>query len=236
MVARILIIEDDLTVNQILCEKLQHSGYQVDSAHDGELGLTMARRQDYHLILLDIMMPKKDGLTVLAGLRLRKQTPVLILTARGGEEDRIQGFKSGADDYLIKPFNMTELHLRVEAILRRSNPELFSPVAGRQPQHLFEFNSQRASVRILSETATSQTLGVTLMEYDLLKALADQTGEVLTKAYLYQNVLLREFSRYDRTLDMHISKIRKKLNAAGLGVNLIKTVRGQGYCLDLTEV
>lgn len=236
MTARILIIEDDVTVNQLLCEKLQQFGYQVTPALDGEQGLDMARQKNHELILLDIMMPKLDGFSVLSEIRRQQQTPVLILTALGGEQDRIQGFKTGADDYLIKPFNMTELHLRVEAILRRSNPELLSPLTEKQQQQLFRFDNRAASVRIYSETANTDTLSVTLIEYDLLKALADHAGEVLTKAHLYQSVLLREFSRYDRTLDMHISKIRKKLTAAGLRVNLIKTVRGQGYCLDLNEL
>lgn len=240
MNARLLVIEDDKTVNQLLCEKLQQSAYTVDQAMDGEAGLNKATQQDYDLILLDIMMPKKDGLEVLKSLRTQKQTPVLMLTARGGEEDRIQGFQTGADDYLIKPFNMTELHLRIEAILRRTKPDMF--LQGESQRHklrtqqVFVFNKYDASVMINSRDIKNKKMDLTLLEFDLLKALADQQNEVLTKAYLYQNVLKREFSRYDRTLDMHISKIRKKLIAAGLGMNTIKTVRGQGYCLDLTEI
>ena len=240
MNANILVIEDDQTVNQLLCEQLEQSAYQVDQAMDGEAGLEKACQRDYDLILLDIMMPKKDGLAVLQSLRLHKQTPVIVLTAKGGEEDRIRGFKTGADDYLIKPFNMTELHLRIEAILRRTHPSLFSSDTLKQAesanQEIFEFNKLNNSVLINSAEAYEQMMVLTLIEFDLLKALYEQKNQVLSKAYLYQNVLKREFSRYDRTLDMHISKIRKKLVAIGLGMNTIKTVRGQGYCLDLSEL
>jgi len=235
MPADILIVEDDPTVNELLNEKLDQAEFCVDSAYDGKQGLTLAMQREYDLILLDIMLPEIDGFEVLQRLRQAKQTPVLLLTAKGGEQDRIEGFKTGADDYLIKPFNMTELRLRIEAILRRTKPSLFSPQEN-NTQQVFVFNKQQASVQVYSGALQGETLVLTLLEYALLKALADQAGEVLSKAYLYQNVLLREFSRYDRTLDMHISKIRKKLVAIGLTVNTIKTVRGQGYCLDLTEL
>lgn len=230
MSARILIIEDDHTVNQLLCEKLSHLGYQISSAADGQRGVELAIADYYDLILLDIMMPEKDGFQVLSELRQHHQTPVLILTALGGEQERIQGFKTGADDYLIKPFNMVELHLRVEAILRRTKPELF-PHYGNSGQPFFAFNQQQASVCITGPRCDAE-ITLTLLEYDLLKVLADHAGQVLNKAFLYQNVLLREFSRYDRTLDMHISKLRKKLSLEGVPVTTIKTVRGQGYCLD----
>ena len=236
MLAKILVVEDDATVNQLLCEKLRQSEFDVDSAFNGLDGLLQAKSSQYHLILLDVMMPEMDGFEFLAELRKEKQTPVLVLTACGGEEDRIQGFKTGADDYLIKPFNMTELHLRVEAILKRTSPELFNTAANSSNQQFFQFNKQTMDVDVNTPDGNIHKLILTLIEYDLLKTLAEQADDVLTKAYLYQNVLRREFSRYDRTLDMHISKIRKKFVTAGLGVNLIKTVRGQGYCLDLSKL
>ncbi len=223
---KLLVIEDDKTVNELLCENLTQLGYEVDSALDGEQGLVRALEQDYALILLDVMLPKLDGFEVLQRLRLQKITPVLMLTAKGGEQDRIVGFKTGADDYLIKPFNMIELELRIQAILRRTQPKLVVKGKLQMPTSL-QFDKQLGLVRIEKNNIT-----FTPIEFDLLYALVEERGEVLSKAQLYQSVLLRQFSRYDRTLDMHISKIRKKITAAGLAVNTIKTVRGHGYCFE----
>jgi two-component system response regulator PfeR len=232
MSKNILIIEDDRGVNHLLLKNLVKLGYTVESAYDGEKGLDMALKKDYQIILLDVMIPKVDGFQLLESLRAKKLTPVLMLTAKGGEEDRICGFKSGADDYLIKPFNMAELELRIQAILRRT-------------QTVQDIESSK--VKLTSENTTSEVklnkldgkvvihkknIAFTPIEFELLYALVSSKGEVLSKAHLYQNVLMREFSRYDRTLDMHISKIRKKITAAGMKVNTIKTVTGQGYCYE----
>lgn len=231
---KILVIEDDKTVNELLSENLEGLGYEVDVAFDGEEGLNLALLNDYQLILLDVMIPKLDGFQVLKSLRDKKQTPLMFLTAKGGEQDRIVGFKTGADDYLIKPFNMDELELRIQAILRRTEKiNGFSEVSTSG----VEVNAV-SSKYIRLNKATGDVLIhdnpilFTPIEFDLLYALIQERGEVLSKAYLYQNVLLREFSRYDRTLDMHISKIRKKITTAGIAVNTIKTVRGQGYCFE----
>ncbi len=226
----ILIIEDDITVNDLLAKNLTKLGYETDSAFDGDQGLSKALDNNFQLILLDVMMPRRDGLSVLSELRQHKETPVLILTAKGGEQDRISGFKTGADDYLIKPFSMMELQLRIEAILRRTRkvPSISATFNACIPKACsIEFDNYSGKVQI-----KQQDIIFTPIEFDLLQALVGEQGEVLSKAYLYQSVLLREFSRYDRTLDMHISKIRKKLTAAGMAVNIIKTVRGLGYCFE----
>jgi len=223
---KILVIEDDNTVNELLCQNLVKLGYVVDFALDGEQGLAQALAVDYCLILLDVMMPSLDGFEVLQRLRLQKITPVLMLTAKGGEQDRIVGFKTGADDYLIKPFSMTELELRIQAILRRTQPLVATSSHPQKPTSL-QFNKQQGQVLI-----EKKPIEFTPIEFDLLYALVEERGEIMSKAQLYQNVLLRQFSRYDRTLDMHISKIRKKITTAGLAVNTIKTVRGQGYCFE----
>ena len=231
---KILVIEDDKTVNELLSENLEGLGYEVDVAFDGEEGLNLALLNDYQLILLDVMIPKLDGFQVLKSLRDKKQTPLMFLTAKGGEQDRIVGFKTGADDYLIKPFNMDELELRIQAILRRTEKiNEFSEVSTSG----VEVNAVSSKyIRLNKATGDvlihDKPLLFTPSEFDLLYALIQERGEVLSKAYLYQNVLLREFSRYDRTLDMHISKIRKKITTAGIAVNTIKTVRGQGYCFE----
>ena len=231
---KILVIEDDKTVNELLSENLEGLGYEVDVAFDGEEGLNLALLNDYQLILLDVMIPKLDGFQVLKSLRDKKQTPLMFLTAKGGEQDRIVGFKTGADDYLIKPFNMDELELRIQAILRRTEKiNGFSEVSTSG----VEVNTVSCKyIRLNKATGDvlihDKSILFTPIEFDLLYALIQERGEVLSKAYLYQNVLLREFSRYDRTLDMHISKIRKKITTAGIAVNTIKTVRGQGYCFE----
>ena len=217
----ILIIEDDQSVNTLLYSNLMKLGYEVDSAFDGEEGLNMALEKHYQIILLDVMIPKLDGFQVLESLREVKQTPVLMLTAKGGEQDRICGFKTGADDYLLKPFNMAELELRIQAIIRRTQF-----LEDQLDENLdAELENSKASSRHINlnkrdgQVVIKQSeVAFTPIEFDLLYALVEEQGEVLSKAHLYQNVLLREFSRYDRTLDMHISKIRKKMSSAGMDV------------------
>jgi len=228
----ILIIEDDQSVNTLLYSNLIKLGYEVDSAFDGEHGLRLALDNEYQIILLDIMIPKLDGFQVLQALRFKKSTPVLMLTAKGGEQDRICGFKTGADDYLSKPFSMAELELRIQAILRRTqvmaktNLQTSSNNNEVSSKNI-QFNKKDGLVNV-----KQQNIIFTPLEFDLLYALVEDQGEVLSKPQLYQRVLLREFSRYDRTLDMHISKIRKKITLAGMAVNTIKTVRGLGYCFE----
>jgi len=233
--SKILIIEDDQTVNFLLSENLVNLGYEVEVAHDGEEGLAMALANTYQIILLDVMIPKLDGFQVLEALREQKLTPVLMLTAKGGEEDRICGFKTGADDYLSKPFNMAELELRIQAIIRRT--QMIHKLNNQQSNDSkdaietsdssIQFNKQDGIVII-----QNQDIPFTPLEFNLLYTLVENQGEVLSKPQLYQRVLSREFSRYDRTLDMHISKIRKKITSAGMAVNTIKTVHGQGYCFE----
>ena len=232
---KILIIEDDQTVNFLLSKNLVDLGYEVGVAYDGEEGLAIALANTYQIILLDVMIPKLDGFQVLEALREKKTTPVLMLTAKGGEEDRICGFKTGADDYLSKPFNMAELELRIQAILRRtqmvqalnSQQESDSNSQVEESDSSIQFNKQEGIVII-----QNQDIPFTPLEFNLLSTLVEHQGEVLSKPQLYQRVLSREFSRYDRTLDMHISKIRKKITSAGMAVNTIKTVHGQGYCFE----
>lgn len=224
MSAKILVVEDDLTINELVSSYLRDAGYHVENVHDGSDGLDKALAQPFDLILLDLMLPSMDGLDVLDKIRQRMQTPVLILTARGGEEDRIRGFRSGADDYLIKPFSLEELGLRIEAILRRCRPQPLAPRTLSAANIFVDGDRHYA-------TAAGQPLTLTPIEFQLLKVLMGDAGKILSKPYLYQAVLDREFSRYDRTLDMHISKIRKKLRDMGLERDIIMTVHGRGYKL-----
>ncbi|MGB0892836.1 MAG: response regulator transcription factor [Parashewanella sp.] len=214
---KVLIIEDDELVNQLVSDHLTRSNYQVTSIHDGLGGLYEAQKDHYDLILLDIMLPNESGWQILDKVRENSSTPVLILSALGGEQDRIQGFRTGADDYLCKPFNMSELELRIEAILRRTQQSRTQKVieCRRNSNHI---------VKILN-----REISFTLIESLILKSLMKQAGVTLSKPFLYQTILHKEYSRYDRTLDMHISKIRKKLQAQGVEMNVIQTVHGQGY-------
>lgn len=227
MSAAILLIEDDPQLNQQVSVLLKNKGFNVTSTHDGEQGLTHALAHDYELIILDIRLPLIEGYDVLSQLRKCKQTPVLILSACGAEQDRIKGLSMGADDYLPKPFNIEELILRVEAILRRSLQFEQNPA-----------NHQLASKGLLLDRHQFQVsfndehIEMTAIQFKLLWQLVENTGEALSKPYLYQQVLERQFSRYDRSLDMHLSRLRKKLIAAGMGAESITTLHGRGYTFN----
>ncbi|MGY8872852.1 MAG: response regulator transcription factor [Pseudomonadales bacterium] len=225
--ARILLVEDDKTVNDSLADALQSRGYQVRQCFDGRDGLLTAINQSFHLILLDKLLPVIDGLEVLLRLRQYRDTPVIMLTACGAEQDRIDGFSSGADDYLPKPFNMTELQLRIEALLRRSmrlmEDEQVAPELLRDGVLQLDAVSQTAC-------CAGNEINLTPIEYCLLEVFLRQRDEVLSKPYLYQLVLSKPFSRYDRSLDMHISNLRAKLVKVIPEKKLIKTVHGKGYC------
>lgn len=221
---KILIIEDDRELNHQLSELLEQNGYAVARSYDGETGLVMASSERYQLILLDIMLPQRDGLTLLKMLRKTCQTPVIMVTAKGAEQERIEGFSQGADDYVAKPFNTTELILRIEALLRRSVPN--SSI-----ERIKELNIDNLTLDMSSKNVSvaEQVLDFTPIEFKLLWELFLHRGQVLSKAYLYQRVLNRSLGEYDRSLDMHLSRVRKKLNAADGPGSRLKTSHGKGY-------
>mgnify|MGYP000330147599 FL=1 len=223
--ARILIIEDDVTLSDQIAHLLEDSGFTTRQCQDGQKGLFAALQQSFDLILLDILIPSLDGLSVLNQLRKTKQTPVMMITASGAEQERIEGYRTGADDYLPKPFNFTEMLLRIEALLRRSSRDV---AAHSQPSKLqigdLRLNRVNQGVNI-----GQLTLELTPIQFKLLWTLAENQGEILSKAFLYQCVLDRPFSRYDRSLDMHLSRVRKKLVETGMPPERLATVHGQGY-------
>ena len=225
---KVLIIEDDQSLNKQLTEILQGKGFSVTQCFDGEAGLSQALANKFDLVLLDVLLPKLDGFSVLKRLRSSRTTPVMMLTACGAEEERIKGYSRGADDYLPKPFNVQELMLRIDALLRRTmtnqNSDFKSP---QLDADLLSLNRSNLSVHY-----DNQTLTFTTIEFNLLWTLLENKGEVLTKPYLYQVVLEREFSRYDRSLDMHLSRVRRKLVDSGMFADRLKTVHGKGYCLS----
>lgn len=222
--SKILVIEDDQELNQQLAQTLRNKGYQVDQCYDGEDGLSQAARQVHQLVLLDVMLPGRDGFSVLKLLRKTCQTPVMMLTAKGAEQERILGFTAGADEYMTKPFNVTELLLRIEALLRRCSPSV------KQEQALQKIDGlvlDRIAQQVSIEGG--EQLEMTPTQFKLLWILVQQRGEVLSKVYLYQVVLNRTFSNYDRSLDMHLSRVRRKLVAAGWQGERLQTVHGKGY-------
>jgi len=223
---RILVIEDDRTLNNQITSLLDEQGYETDQRFDGRQGLVSALSKTYDLILLDVLLPGLDGFSLLNKLRQKRETPVMMLTACGAEEERITGYSNGADDYLAKPFNITELLLRIEAILRRTRYLVESQIEQDVIKTTF-FTLERKENRV-NQNDLSVTL--TPIEFKVIWALVRQSGEVLSKPHLYQSVLNKEFSRYDRSLDMHVSRIRRKLSQEGIDVSSLETVHGEGYC------
>lgn len=225
---RLLVIEDDSTLGQHIHHYLTQQGFEVTLCDDGLKGLDIARHYDFDLILLDILLPGRNGLDILQDLHNNKGVPVILLSALGEEQDRITGFTYGADDYLPKPFGMAELSARVDALLRRVQLErrMAQHVPERREEGPFHFSSQRRDVRY-----QQRWLDLTDTELRLMRLLWQYREEILDKHTLYQQILHREFSTGDRSLDMHVSHIRRKLQLANCSDYTITTVWGQGYRL-----
>ncbi|MCQ8847881.1 response regulator transcription factor [Alteromonas stellipolaris] len=223
--ARILIIEDDITLSDQVARLLKEKGFTTTQCLDGQKGLLAALQESFDLILLDILLPSLNGLAVLNQIRKVKHTPVMMITASGAEQERIEGYRKGADDYLPKPFNFTEMMLRIEALLRRSQRDAIPP---KQASQLIvdelQLNRIKQDVRF-----SGHDVELTPIQFKLLWVLLENHHEVMTKAFLYQSVLNRPFSRYDRSLDMHISRVRKKLVEAGMPPERLSTLHGKGY-------
>jgi DNA-binding response OmpR family regulator len=232
---QVLLIDDDIELCSMLEDYLSRHGFQVTAEHHGELGLHRALKDTFSIVLLDVMLPGLDGFEVLRRLRTSSQVSVLLLTARGEDIDRIVGLEIGADDYLPKPFNPRELLARIRAILRRS--QSVRPAAGPKVaiRHLsvagIEFDAG-ARTAICNRV----TLDLTNVEFELLGALMEAPGQILTREHLTALVLDRQFNPFDRSLDMHVSRLRRKLDeAANLG-DQIKTIRSVGYQLAIPAV
>lgn len=223
MTAKLLIIDDDRELCALLVRFLQLEGFQAAALHDGQEALEHCRSHHYDALVLDIMLPGLQGLDVLRGLRLFSDTPVLMLTARGEDTDRILGLELGADDYLPKPCNPRELAARLRAILRRADQAGTARPPTRLTVGHLRINASDRSVWYRQEK-----LALTSAEFNVLHALVATAGQVVNKETLSQNALGRPLSAYDRSIDVHVSKIRKKLAASG-GHELIMSVRGVGY-------
>ena len=220
--SRILIVDDDEELCELVSEYLTAEGFETSCVHDGEKGLKSALSGDFDLAILDVMLPKMSGFEVLNKLRESSNLPIMMLTARGDDADRIGGLESGADDYLPKPFNPRELVARLKAILRRISPD-------DEIQEKIAVDDLRLSHTARSATRGAADLGLTSVEFDLLAALLNSAGTIMRKEELSERVLGRELSPYDRSLDMHISNLRKKLGQRADGSDRIKTIRSVGY-------
>jgi two-component system, OmpR family, response regulator CpxR len=226
---QILVIDDDVELCSLVGEYLASEGFRVEAVHDGERGLEVAFKGDYVLVVLDVMLPGINGFEVLRRLRSVSRIPVLLLTARGEDVDRIVGLEIGADDYLPKPFNPRELVARIRAILRRTGEE--------KPGATVPELVRVADIELDPATRTVRRSGkpvdLTSVEFSLLEALLRDAGRVVTRERLATLVLGRKFSPFDRSIDMHVSKVRKKLGDTDGGTEYIKTVRGVGYIFAL---
>jgi two-component system OmpR family response regulator len=215
---RVLAVEDEPDLLGSLMKALREDGYAVDGAPDGEDGLYKAESYDYDAIVLDIMLPGIDGWELLRRLRKTKKTPVLMLTARDAVRDRVRGLDSGADDYLVKPFELPELLARLRALIRR---------AASQAQPRLEVGDVTIDAVARKVFRHGQEVLLTAREYTLLEFLALHRGELVTRTMLYDHLFDENDDTLSNLLDVHVSNLRKKL-----GHDLITTRRGHGYCIE----
>jgi len=223
---RILIIDDDEKLCRLVQEYLGTMGYEVESAHTGTEGLKMALGRDYHAVILDVMLPEMDGFELLKQLRVESHIPVLMLTSRGDETDRIVGLEIGADDYLPKTFSTRELLARLRAVIRRSD----ITGASRQNQEKgLRFGNLVFNEDAYEASLEGNLIDLTPIEYRLLLRLAKARGRALTREQLLDAVADRNFDVFDRSIDMHVSSLRGKLGDDPKNPRFIRTVRGVGY-------
>jgi two-component system phosphate regulon response regulator OmpR len=224
MSIRLLLIDDDARLVEMLGEYLQPRGFEVDACGDGESGLVAQARTDYQAIILDVMLPGMDGLEVCRRLRGRSQVPILMLTARGDDMDRIVGLEIGADDYLPKPFNPRELLARITAILRRTRPPA-------DKTDLLRFGHLEIDRAAREVRVRGQRRDFTGRQFDLLLLLAERAGRVQTRQQLLDALKGEEWDNVDRSIDVHISRIRQLIEDDAKHPRLVQTVRGTGYVL-----
>ena len=215
---RILVIEDEFDLLASLSKALREEGYAVDMAADGEEGLYKAENSSYDAIVLDVMLPRIDGWEVLERLRQSKKTPVLMLTARDASSDRVRGLDSGADDYLVKPFDLDELFARIRALIRR---------AAGQTLNVLEIGNVVINTASRQVSLSGRQIALTAREYCLLEFLALHRSETITRTTLYEHLFDEDDDSLSNLLDVHVSNLRKKL-----GSGLVTTRRGHGYCIE----
>jgi DNA-binding response OmpR family regulator len=224
MTEKILIADDDIELCQLLTDFLQLEGFTVNSVHDGRQAATEFKLKDYDLMVLDIMLPGKQGLEVLREVRQQSNLPIVMLTARGDDTDRIIGLELGADDYVPKPCNPKELAARIRAVLRRASNPSPQPKSDRLTSGELQLDAVRRELSF-----QGNIIHLTSTEFEILQLLMQRAGQVVDKEAISSEVLKRKLAAYDRSIDVHISNIRKKLGSFGISEDLIKNIRGVGY-------
>ncbi|PTL84106.1 response regulator transcription factor [Vitiosangium sp. GDMCC 1.1324] len=225
----VLLIEDDVHLARLTAEYLEKHGLPTRCAHDGERGLAEALRGTFDIVLIDVMLPRKDGLTVCRELRVRSAVPIIMLTARGEEADRVMGLELGADDYVSKPFSSRELLARITAQVRRSRG-LLGP--SREVLHVGPLSLDRGARKV---SLHGRELSLTGHEFSLLCALAERAGRVLSREQLLELAKGTLEGPVDRAIDVHVSRLRQKLGDDARNPRLLRTVRGVGYVLGESE-
>jgi two-component system OmpR family response regulator len=212
---RVLVVEDAVPLATLIKQGLEETGFSVDAAHDGESGLYSARTSDYDAVILDLMLPRMDGWTVLKKLRAKKKTPVLILTARDALADKLKGLDDGADDYLTKPFEVKELVARVRALIRR---------AAGKPNPVIRMGDIEIDTSARTVRKEGKPVELTGMEYAVVELLALHRGELVTRTMIYDHIYDDDADTLSNVVDVFVARIRKKL-----GKDIVETCKGQGY-------
>jgi DNA-binding response OmpR family regulator len=225
---RILLIDDDVELGELLTEYMTTEGFIVESVQDGEEGAKRALSGSYALVILDVMLPGISGFEVLRRIRTASIIPVLMLTARGDDVDRIVGLEMGADDYLPKPFNSRELVARIRAVLRRTTQKPEEPATKSIPRKLV-IGDIEMDFGTLEVSCQGESVDITAVEFKLLEVLLRNAGKIVSREELTSAVLGRSLSPYDRSIDVHVSKLRKKLGHEIDGIERIKSIRNAGY-------
>jgi two-component system, OmpR family, response regulator CpxR len=227
----LLVIDDDVELCKLVSRFLAREGFVIDTENSPSAGIEKALAGDYSLVVLDVMMPEMSGFDVLRRIRAESRTPVLMLTARGDALDRVLGLEMGADDYLPKPFNPPELAARIRAILRRAKPAS-NGVQDKTPRTI-EVGDIEIDLGARIARHGHQLLNLTTVEFDLLEVFMRAAGQVLHREKLTKDILGREFSPFDRSIDTHVCNLRKKIGPLPDGTDRIKGVRGIGYLYSL---
>lgn len=224
--SKILIIDDDQTLAELLQEYLQAEGLIVTLKHDLATGLSCCLENEFDLVILDVMLPDGSGFDVIPKIREKLWIPILMLTARGDEVDRIVGLEIGADDYIAKPCSPRELHARIKALLRRANINI-----QQNSSETIELGDLMINFSSREVRCHQQSIALTGTEFNLLTEFARNPGQLMTKDSLSQQILGRRLSAFDRSIDMHVSNLRKKLSLGQSNLPNLKTIRGSGYIL-----
>lgn len=228
-----LIADDEDRIRKLLSMYLEREEFEIDEARDGKEALELAIEKEYDVILLDIMMPEMDGITVCTAIREKKTTPILMLTAKGEETNRVQGFESGADDYIVKPFSPREVVLRVKAVLRRAVSASQKEIQA-AAKNLLVFPHLSIDLDAYRVTSDDVEIGLTPKEFDLLVFLAKSPDKVFKREQLLKEVWEYEFFGDLRTVDTHVKRLREKLTSVSeAAAKMIVTVWGVGYKFEV---